>query len=375
MFLCFICSAFSSIKIPLQRHEIKRSWEEVRFNLEAKYGGKMYHGYGAVPEPLTNYLDAEYYGEIGIGTPPQDFTVVFDTGSADLWVPSSRCDKSDEACQIHDQYNHDKSSTYKKNGTKFAIEYGTGELSGFVSRDTITIAGLKVKSQLFCEATEQPGSTFINAKFDGILGLAFPSIAVNAEATVFTNMIRQGLVENPTFGFYLNRDESGKVGGELSLGGTDPSHYSGSVDYVDLSSATFWQFNMNGVTVNGTTQYCTNECQAIADTGTSLIVGPTDDIDQLCKSLGGTEQGGVYLIDCDKKSSLPNVGFTIGKHTYELTSDMYTIEETEAGKKYCLLGFQGLDNGLWILGDVFIGEYYTEFDVGKERVGFAKAKY
>ena len=44
-------------RIPLQRHEIKRSWEEVRFNLEAKYGGKMYHGYGAVPEPLTNYLD------------------------------------------------------------------------------------------------------------------------------------------------------------------------------------------------------------------------------------------------------------------------------------------------------------------------------
>ena len=62
-----------------------------------------------------------------------------------------------------------------------------------------------MKSQLFCEATKQPGSTFINAKFDGILGLAFPSITVNAEATVFTNMIRQGLVENPIFGFYLNR--------------------------------------------------------------------------------------------------------------------------------------------------------------------------
>ena len=44
-------------RIPLQRHEIKRSWEEVRFNLEAKYGGNIYHGYGEVPEPLTNYLD------------------------------------------------------------------------------------------------------------------------------------------------------------------------------------------------------------------------------------------------------------------------------------------------------------------------------
>ena len=61
------------------------------------------------------------------------------------------------------------------------------------------------KGQLFAEALKEPGIAFVAAKFDGILGLAFPTIAVNGIQPVFQTLFEDKQVKENLFSFYLNR--------------------------------------------------------------------------------------------------------------------------------------------------------------------------
>lgn len=379
------CSAL--IRIPLKKYPSMRSiyseygtdiqdLNELGQMLKYKYGGP-----GATeptPEALKNYMDAQYYGEIGIGTPPQMFTVVFDTGSSNLWVPSVHCHLMDIACLLHHKYDSAKSSTYVKNGTDFAIHYGTGSLSGFLSQDIVTIGNLKIKEQLFGEATHQPGITFIAAKFDGILGLAYDKISVKNVKPVFDNVIEQKLVDQNVFSFYLNRDPGATPGGELLFGGIDPQYYTGELNWVNVTRKAYWQIQMDKVDVGNGLTVCKDGCAAIVDTGTSLITGPTDEVKQLQKAIGAKPIiKGQYMVDCDKMSSMPTVNLVLGGTAYPLTPDQYVLKVTVQGETLCMSGFSGLDvpppgGPLWILGDVFIGSYYTVFNRDYDSVGFAK---
>ncbi|KAE8733171.1 Aspartic proteinase A2 [Hibiscus syriacus] len=197
---------------------------------------------------LKNYMDAQYYGEIGVGTPPQKFTVIFDTGSSNLWVPSYKCYFS-ISCYLHSKYKADESKTYKKNGKSAAIHYGTGAISGFFSYDNFQVGDLVVKDQEFIEATKEPGLTFLVTKFDGILGLGFKEISVGKAVPVWYNMIKQGLIRDPVFSFWLNRNVEEEDGGEIVFGGVDPNHYRGKHTFVPVTQKGYWQFDMGDVLI------------------------------------------------------------------------------------------------------------------------------
>eukprot|EP00697_Spironema_sp_BW2_P011044 gnl/Spiro4/26604_TR13231_c1_g1_i1.p1 gnl/Spiro4/26604_TR13231_c1_g1~~gnl/Spiro4/26604_TR13231_c1_g1_i1.p1 ORF type:complete len:405 (-),score=111.05 gnl/Spiro4/26604_TR13231_c1_g1_i1:60-1235(-) len=325
--------------------------------------------------PVNDYQDAQYYGPITIGTPAQTFNVIFDTGSSNLWIPSKKCPYTNVACMLHSKYDSSKSSTYKANGQTFAIQYGSGSLSGFLSQDNVNFGGLNVQGQVFAEALKEPGLSFVMAKFDGILGMGYDTISVDKVVPVWYNAINQQLVQDQRFAFYLG-DVSGETG-ELTLGGVDSSKYSGDFFYTNVTRKGYWQFHMEGVDVAGTPSYCSGGCEAIADSGTSLLVGPKAEITALLQKIGATILfNGEATVDCSKIGSLPEVEFNIGGKKFALKDSDYILKVSAGGQTECLVGFMGMDipkpmGPLWILGDVFLRRYYTVFDFGQNRLGFA----
>jgi saccharopepsin len=329
----------------------------------------MYAHIAATQHHLLTLID---FSEISVGTPPQVFKVVLDTGSSNLWVPSSECGSI--ACYLHQKYDHASSSTYQKNGSAFEIRYGSGELSGYVSEDTVTIGDLKIKNQLFAEATSEPGLAFAFGRFDGIMGLGYDTISVNKIPPPFYNMLDQGLLDKPVFAFYLSDTNEGD-NSEVTFGGLNSDHYEGKITYIPLRRKAYWEVTLDSITFGKATAEIDNT-GVILDTGTSLIALPTTMAELLNKEIGAKKSyNGQYTVECDKRDSLPDLTFTLSGHNFTIGPFDYILEVQGS----CISAFMGMDfpepaGPLAILGDAFLRRWYSVYDLGNNAVGLAKAK-
>jgi saccharopepsin len=369
-------------KVPLTEQFITRNIADHANALHQKYMGQFQqqviqdepaNAMGRHDVLVDNFMNAQYFSEIELGTPPQSFKVVLDTGSSNLWVPSSECGSI--ACYLHQKFDSSASSTYKKNGSDFAIQYGSGSLSGFVSQDTLKIGDLKIEGQDFAEATSEPGLAFAFGRFDGILGLGFDAISVNKIVPPFYKMIEQGLLDDPVFAFYLGDANKEGDSSEATFGGIDKDHYTGELINIPLRRKAYWEVDLDAIALGDDVAELDNT-GVILDTGTSLIALPSN-LAEMINTEIGAKKGftGQYSVDCATRDSLPDITFTLTGHNFTIGPYDYTLEVQGS----CISAFMGMDfpepvGPLAILGDAFLRKWYSVYDLGNGAVGLAKAK-
>ncbi|OMJ74597.1 hypothetical protein SteCoe_26458 [Stentor coeruleus] len=254
---------------------------------------------------LKNFSNSQYVGRVGVGTPPQYLDVIFDTGSANFWINSKLC--NDLACETHDAYDSLLSNSYEKLGYVISVEFGTGEIRGEINYETITVAGISLQRQSFGEITDEIGEVFVQGKFSGILGLAFPTMAAFNFDPIFDSMMSHHSLDNNLFTFYYSENESS----EVAFGGIDYSKFEGEILWNEVIEEYYWVIIIDDIKIGGKSLgLCPNGCKAAVDTGTSFLTAPPEEMKVLAKE---------FDLNCENTDLLPNLVFQINGKDFSVS--------------------------------------------------------
>ncbi|KAI0632386.1 acid protease [Trametes polyzona] len=361
-----------------QKNKYRQNLLNLQRNLGALPFGAEIKALATLPErllhpkrggvPLTDQsFDLEWTGPITIGNPPQNFTIDFDTGSSDLWVPTISCVE----CKNHAQYDPAESSSSKKRNGTFSIRYGDGSTtSGIPYSDTVVVGGVQVTDQVFAAVTNE-SAQFTTDPADGVMGLAFPALSNLYNKPFFFNAMEQGTAPKGEFAFKLDQ-----TGSELFIGGTNDALYKGEVEYHNVSDKSgFWQIAGASVALGGAPLAA--DFDTIIDSGSTIITAPKAAAEAFWAAVDGAKvfdaEQGFWSVPCD---SVPEVTFSWGGKNWTISSDDFNAGMTDYGSGQCVGGLAGADLGLgkntWLLGDTFMKATYTVFSVDKNAVGFAE---
>ncbi|KAJ7072892.1 acid protease [Mycena amicta] len=318
-----------------------------------------------VHEPLTDFEEDLWFGTVTVGTPPQTFTVDFDTGSSDTFLPAVGCDST---CDGHTLYDTDASSTAVNTTDPYFLQFGAGNATGFVFLDTFEVAGVTATAQSI-GASNHYSVEFETENFppDGLVGMAFPALSVFGDDPLFTTLVEQGQVP-PVFGVKL-----ADTGSELLFGGVNTALFTGAFRNVSLIEEDFYALNLQALDVNNRVVATANGVVAIVDTGTTLLLGDPEGVEILYSAIPGAKDAsqilgpGFFTVPCNR---VPTAGITLGNQVFNVAPAIFNLGLLEGND--CVGGVASVDGiPFWVLGDIFLRNFYTVFDQGHSRVGFA----
>ncbi|CAK5280395.1 unnamed protein product [Mycena citricolor] len=353
--------------------------------------------------------DSSYFGSVSIGTPPQAFHVILDTGSSDLWVVDTNCVTCDPTSPA---FNSQNSSSFQVlDSTATTISYGSGQVQGFVAQDDVTMGNFTMSAQGFLTA-EVTSRGLLQGSVSGLMGLAFAAIASTKTRPFWQNLISSNQLEAPEMSFWLSRflgtTKEEQPGGSFILGGTNTSLYSGTLEFQSLISnipgpASFWLLGlsgkpfrivltaatplimtMTGITVQGQAIKVATGANALSaiDTGTTLIGGPTTDVAAVWAAVPGAVKSvqnlGYYEYPC---STSVSISMAFGGQLWPIDpADMNLGPGSKkgmcVGSIFDLTAGSAISPGpgtpTWVVGDTFLKNVYTVFRSSPAAVGFAQ---
>jgi len=314
--------------------------------------------------------DITYFMEIQVGSKQKLFTCVADTGSSDLWVPAIG------STSTHSTLARGDSETLQVSNIPYSITYGSGQVSGVLVADTVRFAN-------FALNTTFGASTFVSNDFDsfipdGILGLATSKASSEQVKVPVQQLAEAGLIPAAQFGVHLQRSGTSNDGA-ISFGGPDAKFIAGGdaskVTFSDnVSAQGLWEVALQDMAVNGKSLGLSSATTAIIDTGTTLMIVPPADATAILTALSpgaATNNQGSFTLPCDTTTPLT---VTFGGQKLDISSKDYVGQQVAPGSKNCMSNIIGQQIGganQMLLGDVFLKNVYSVFDLDKNAVGFA----
>lgn len=323
--------------------------------------------------------DVGYLAKVQIGTPPRDFLILMDSGSADFWVGAEGCQsQAGGGCGNHNFLGPQSSSSFQDTGAPFSVTYGTGKVSGNIVKDQVAIAGLPLSAHTFGVASvESVDFSADSTPFDGLMGLAQSTLSEQQTPTPVDSLADAGLIADAIVSFKISRLADNKNDGEITFGGLDDTKFDSKtlVTVPNVNQQGFWEAALDAATVDGKDTGLTGRT-AILDTGTTLLILPAADAQAVHKQIQGAKsdgQGG-FTIPCTTKAS---VALTFGGQQFTIDPRDIAFQPVNANDPQgdCVSGITSGNAGgpnEWLVGDVFLKNAYFSTDTSKNTVSLAQ---